>query len=80
MEGTTKYAKGAKMGTQIVFKGARQISKCEAIGPVGELRSLSKNRTRTVLKSNLFAIFACFVVERKGGYLSSYFFHLGKLA
>ena len=40
----------------------------QATGAIGELRTSSENRRRTVRKP---APFACFVVEREDGYLSS---------
>jgi hypothetical protein len=67
MEGTTKYAKGAKTRTQIVFK-----SNGQAIGPIDELWTLSENRTRAVRKPNPFALLACFVVEKEEWYLINY--------
>ena len=105
-EETTKYAKPAKMGTQIISKeesykiigapfevykekaerisgGCKPIgrrtpspgyqlleSHGQAIGAIGELRTLSEDRTRTVRKPIAFALLACFVVEREDGYLS----------
>jgi hypothetical protein len=53
--GTTKYAKGAKMGMQIVFK--EETYKI--------IVSCSENRTPPVCKPNPFALLACFVVERE---------------
>ena len=75
MEETTKYAKGAKMGTQIVFKedNYKIIGDCfEVYKDKGNRfleavyqECLSINRTRTVRKPNPFALLACFELKKR---------------